>query len=614
MTKRRKRGGSRRISADVGTGTGERFLNGAGAPLALFALTFALRLLFLHATPGVELPSSPYYKGDAFTWSAYARALEEGRPFELGLPLRPPGNAYLLAAVGGGDPAGVGAVKWLWCALGAATVALLFAAVRRSFGVRPALVFGLLAAASSGWAVLSTSLNNEAPYLLLVAVGLWLWPSLERRPASWRLAAWSVAGAAGCLFRVEHALFFGLGSAALVARWWWAEGAGKRRQVALRTVGMVAVAGLVLLPWQLRAWQAVRDWNHREPATDPATERAFRRVEEALAGVSWEPGAERAREELPAVCRRTLGNFVAATVLVRGGERVEAEDFGILEEAFGSRPEHLGEHPFVALYGGLNFYLANHAGAPPGFSRGPLDRPPPLAGGVDRYPIPLVAGLPPPELALTYPPHLEAVNRGYHLGWRWIRRNPADFLAHAGRKLAVFWDGATLGFTGYDLPWGVEGTRRRVDLVIPDRHPGVLAWQLLWLASAVAGVVVVARRRWRWAFLPWGLFLLHKLAVTVAFFGYARQGATAAPVLWLLLALLVTPRPDAAAGRDGGSSGKRRRLLAVAAVVAALLLLVEGWRWSHPPHLTVDGRTVTGEGPTWPPEPHRDRWVETVDR
>ena len=39
-----------------------------------------------------------------------------------------------------------------------------------------------------------------------------------------------------------------------------------------------------------------------------------------------------------------------------------------------------------------------------------------LAGGPSRYPGFLITGLPPPELTLTYPPHLEIVNHGYRLG------------------------------------------------------------------------------------------------------------------------------------------------------------------------------------------------------
>ena len=69
--------------------------------MALFVLALGVRLLFWQATVDAEWPGSAYYKGDAWVWLDYATALEWDVPFELGIPLRPPGMAYLLAAVRG---------------------------------------------------------------------------------------------------------------------------------------------------------------------------------------------------------------------------------------------------------------------------------------------------------------------------------------------------------------------------------------------------------------------------------------------------------------------------------------------------------------------------------
>ena len=66
------------------------------AALLLFVAALALRWLFWQATPDAAWPYSACYKGDAPVWLAYAEALREGRPFELGLPMRPPGAAYLI--------------------------------------------------------------------------------------------------------------------------------------------------------------------------------------------------------------------------------------------------------------------------------------------------------------------------------------------------------------------------------------------------------------------------------------------------------------------------------------------------------------------------------------
>ncbi len=578
------------------------------AAVGIFSLALLLRLLFLYATPDSSWPHSALYKGDAPTWLAYAEAIERGEPFDQGLPLRPPGNGFLIAALAGGDLAtgnstsALSRLQWAWCLLGAATVLLLYLAVRESFGAGPALAIGLLGAFSHGLMVLSTSLNNETPYLFLVALLLWMWPRV-REPGRWpSLLAWGGLNALACLFRVEHALFFVLTSACLALFPWRTAGPSP---AARRVLGAAAIVGLafgaVLTPWHAGAWQSVREFNRGEPSLDPGTTHMLDQLEAALAHIPWSPEARADRDALPAVSRRTLASFVTATVVVRGGESVSAEDFReILEGAFGSVPQPLGEHPFIAIYGGLNFYLANHEGAPPGFGRGPLDLPPPLEGGASRYPAPLVAGLPPPDLALTYPPHLQIVNEGYGLGLRWILEHPANASALAFEKLGLFWTGATLGFGGSNLPFGNEGLRRRVDLNVPQGHPLSLPWKLLWL-STLGGGLWLARRNP--ATVPWLAYLLTKIVATVAFFGYARQGASAFPVLALLAALVLD------LGYRTFIGPERTRLAGrVLAVVVVLLVAAEIARTVRPPELTIDDRPVTSGDP-WPLELHEDRRI-----
>src|SRR5262245_25530681 len=65
--------------------------------LVVFALALVLRLLFWRATEDRAWPYSVAFKGDAALWLEYAGALREGRPFELGLPIHPPGAAWLVA-------------------------------------------------------------------------------------------------------------------------------------------------------------------------------------------------------------------------------------------------------------------------------------------------------------------------------------------------------------------------------------------------------------------------------------------------------------------------------------------------------------------------------------
>ena len=56
-------------------------------PVLLFLVALGLRLLFWQATPDAAAPYPAYYKGDAPSWLAYARALQESQVFELDLEL-----------------------------------------------------------------------------------------------------------------------------------------------------------------------------------------------------------------------------------------------------------------------------------------------------------------------------------------------------------------------------------------------------------------------------------------------------------------------------------------------------------------------------------------------
>lgn len=541
----------------------------------VFAAALAVRLLFARATPDAAWAGSARYVGDADLWWRYAAALSDGRPFELGLPLRPPGNAWLLSTVEGSG-ASLTAAKFLWCLLGALVCWLVYRAVLRSFGFAPALATGLACAGSTALVTLSTSLNNETPYLVVAVASLLAAQALERRPHLARAALWGALGAAGCLLRAEHLLFVVLAAGWLA----WAT-------PALRRAGLAAAAAagflLPLVPWHAAAWSAIAEFNTMAPET-PA-ERLQVDFERALAGrVSWSPEAAAVRDEWPAFARRTAANFVAATVVHRGGRRVEETDLAILDDAFGARPEPLSGHPFVALYGGLNFHLGNHAGADGGFNRGPLEAAPPLAGGAARYPAMLVSGLPPPQLTLTYPPHLAEVEHGWGRGWGWIAGHPGAATALAGEKLSRFWAGAALGVTGYGLPLGEAGVRWPVDLAVP-RGGVATAWRLLLLAAALAGVAFARPRR---ELVPWLLYAASRLAAALLFFGYARIGATVVPVVALAAVLAAARWLPAVAPR---------RALALAAAAAVLLVAVETVRWANPPRLALDGKTVTASGP-----------------
>src|SRR5688500_16826494 len=82
-------------------------------PWAVFAGALLIRLLYWRATSDASWPHSAAFKGDAILWADYARALRAGVPFELGLPIHPPGTAYLIAAFWDGS-GGFALLKALW--------------------------------------------------------------------------------------------------------------------------------------------------------------------------------------------------------------------------------------------------------------------------------------------------------------------------------------------------------------------------------------------------------------------------------------------------------------------------------------------------------------------
>ncbi|MBK7976972.1 MAG: hypothetical protein IPK07_28165 [Deltaproteobacteria bacterium] len=530
----------------------------------MFGLAFALRLLFWAATPDRAWPGSAWYDGDARGWITWAGALRDGAEYEQGLPFRPPGAAYLIVWLAGGEPRdAIGRLKVAWCALGALAAALFAESARRGFGAGVGLAVGLACAGSTGLMILSTSLNNETPYLVLVAATLVTWGEVRDGRGGWRLGVWGALHGLACLVRVEHVLVFA-GMLALAAARWRSTTTG--RGVIARLFVVAGASAVTLAPWHVFAWEAIRRFNDEPRPLDVVARAKRAQTERALAGASWSDGARTEVGAMPAAVRDTVGFFVAATALTRGIGTIEPGlPAAILDEAFGYVPRPLPAHPFVSLYGPLNFHLGNHALASGGFDRSPLDRPPRLAGGAERFPRMMLVGLPPPELALTYPPHLRAVADGYRLGFAWIRADPGDFARLATRKLAIAWSGAALGLGGYDLPLGFEGVRRSVDLAVPEGSPPT-AWRLAAAVLALVGLGVGLANR-RTPLAPWLAYGGTKVVVTIAFFGYARQGASVVPVLALLGALAVAPLVR----RVGG----RARVVPIAVVASVLLVVAE---------------------------------------
>jgi hypothetical protein len=557
--------------------------------LALFVLAFAVRLLYWQATPDRTWPYSVAFKGDAPVWLQYAQDLQRGLPVDLGLPIHPPGAGYLTAALWNGTAAGIASVRFAWVAMGAFLVLVLHRALLRTFPATVAACAAGYAAVATGLVVLSSSINNETPYLLLVVASFAVLGAADLPAGRGRLALWGLLNGLACLVRVEHALFFAL---------WLAWLAWRGRTEPRRTAGSLALAAgacaLALAPWHLHAWSGLARFQDHPVAPGPE-DAGLRALEGSLAPLAWDEGASAELLRVPAFARRTSGVFVAATVAHRGGTVVRAEDFAVLQDAYGYVPRPLPRHPFVSIYGPLNFALANDPAATGGFSTAPLERMPPLRPSADRFP-PALVGPPPPQLAFVYPPHLRLVNDGYRIGLGHIAADPARFASLAARKLAIFWSGAASGLTGYGVPAGASGLRRAVDMVAPEGWPAAL-FAIALLAVCAWGAVLA---RGRAAAGPWLLFLASKLAVTIAFFGYARQGAAVIPVVALLGALALERATRA-------WPPARTRAVLVAAAGACLVL--EGARFLFPPALSVDGRLVT-RGDPFPIAEQRDQRID----
>ena len=336
-----------------------------------------------------------------------------GRPFELDLPIHPPGTAYLIASLWDGRDAAIGGLKVFWALLGAVVVLLVYVAALRSFGL---VVAAVAATALRGVHRPARPLGIAGQRDAVPGAGHRDAVPVREHPglaALDRLAGWAALHGLACLFRVEHALFYALFLGFLAVLW---RRAGAEASQVLKGLAVsVFFFALPLVPWHAEAWSSIRRFN-TEPMADDPSQRVVRRVAESLAWMPWDDAARAERDRLPAFARDAGSAFVAATVLHRGGGQVRGEDLRILDQAFGYRPRPLGRAPFVSLYGPLNFALANHPRSPGGFSRAALEDPPPLAVQPGRYPPGLVQGLPPPDLSFVYPPHVRLVNDGYALG------------------------------------------------------------------------------------------------------------------------------------------------------------------------------------------------------
>jgi hypothetical protein len=110
----------------------------------------------------------------------------------------------------------------------------------------------------------------------------------------------------------------------------------------------------------------------------------------------------------------------------------------------------------------------------------------------------------------------------------------------------------------------------------------------------LTGIVLAGRRA---ALVPWLLLLATRLAVTLLFFGYARQGAMAIPIVAILLALAVERVLHVRPSR-------------LAFAVLAVGVTLEAARFVSKPQARLDGARI-GRSDPHPPDEHDAHRLET---
>ena len=562
--------------------------------LLLFVVALVLRVLFVAATADGGPGWHAGFQGDAPVWQGIAANLAAGRPDEqLALPLRPPGMHWFVAQLWDGAPGSVWTARLVFVVLGALVAPLVWWLLRRHVGARVAFCTALLCAASSNLLLLSSGLHNETLYLVLALAALGCQP-VGTRPVggagavAWRgptALLWGALHGASCLVRAEHILT----AAVLLLLALHATGRRGARSAALAAVALA----LVLLPWQLRA-NALVDAYNQGPQPAPELPKV---------ALPWNDDALATVRALPAFQRYPVLAFVTETVKARGGNRVRQQDLAVVRQAYDCWPEPLPKG-FLAIYGGLNFFLANSKEAAGGFSAAALDREPPLEGGDIHYPPGLRGRLPRNGvLTLSYPPHLDAIVHGSQKGWAEIAADPGAAMARAGAKLWHAAEGAVGGVGGYALPIGLSGERRQVDFVTATSGWSDV-WRLLMLGAAAFGLWRLRRCRGVWPLLA---FAATKVAVVAVYFGYARQGALCVPIVALgVAAAFVGGGAESAAGRAagaggavGGGAGQSRRLPAGRWLLfATLALLAVDAARSRMTTVVIDGQATNAMPPT----------------
>ena len=224
----------------------------------------------------------------------------------------------------------------------------------------------------------------------------------------------------------------------------------------------------------------------------------------------------------------------------------------------------------VTSYGPFNFAMANHEDADGGPNR---DHP-----MLDLCNTETGAQLEAGQIDLACPAMYDLYVNGYAIGARWLARNPGLALVLVERKIANTIGFLAQGYLADDFAASVDGTRRRVDLVDPDRR-SLISLHLLLIA---AGLVALRSRA-----IALGVVAAPVVALAASamlFYGYVRLGVAYLPVVWVLQGAGLGWLLSAITGRRAG-----RQTVVLALSVMALLVAYDRSTRDAPRPIVVNG-------------------------
>ncbi|MGE3188618.1 MAG: hypothetical protein AB7H88_12365 [Vicinamibacterales bacterium] len=232
-------------------------------------------------------------------------------------------------------------------------------------------------------------------------------------------------------------------------------------------------------------------------------------------------------------------------------------------------PGPLPRLALVTSYGAFNFAMANHERA----DGGPNRDHPLLDACSEQATDVLDSG----GLELACPAAYRLYVDGYGIGLGWLLGHPLDAAALWWRKADMALGAFAQGYMADDVGAGVDGVRRRVDMLDPAGRL-LLPVHLLLFAG---GLYLLARgpRAWLLA-VP----LATLAASTLLFYGYVRLVIPYLPIVWICQGAAL-----AALGARFTPAAWSRRAPAIVLAVGLGLLAVEGVRVGAPRAVTLDG-------------------------